>query len=38
MLSTKIIKATLACSALTLVMLNLSGCIIGATIGGMAES
>ncbi|MBO6739311.1 MAG: hypothetical protein JJ916_05585 [Phycisphaerales bacterium] len=38
MLCTKLIKATLALSAITLTMTHLSGCIVGATIGGMAES
>lgn len=38
MLCNKLIKATLALSAITLAMTHMSGCIVGATIGGMAES
>ncbi len=38
MLSTKLIKATLAMSALALSITHMTGCIVGATIGGMAES
>ena len=38
MLWTKLIKPTLACGITALALTNMSGCIIGAAIGGMAES